>query len=396
MSRITVLIILAALLGASIWLVLNPDNADVGSAGTAAGTDPASSEIAVSQPGVDAQSGRRHQKNSEEFPPELAQNAPNTATVKPDEECQEAAPNGLAELINNAEIAARVEEYEARTKGSSKKLSDSTEAEHLLVAAMQEDDGETRLQLITRALDASPDTAVTLWTAAHICAGQQEHRACPLNDWLERLVQVDSQNSESWMLAATRRYLAGDLDAALYALRQAASAPETNIFWADVVELTERSLSAAGDYNFAERVHIAFGVAASGGPHYMHYINMCKEQSEVNSEWASLCFAYGERAELQSKTALGASIARAVQSTALRTLGDNEKLLAVNARRDAYRKKRLEYKDNSTGAVMTSPALFYTYLDAVKRFGEDQAQKIVAAEARRIFSEQRAAGCGDG
>lgn len=384
MSRIVIFIVLVALAVAAVWFVQG--KSDVGVVGN--GSEQTAAQAAPSQARGTVQT--KPPASSQGSEPELT--IPETAATVDDQSCDEVQFKDLAEIMAEAESEAQLQNYAARQKQSSERLSVSTETEHLLVAAMQSEAGATRLQLIGRALEISPDSAVTLWTAAHMCSRLSEQHACPLADWTERLLKVDSTNTESWMLAAGIRYRAGDKKGALNALRQAASAPETNIFWSDVVEMVERSLAAAGGHTFPERVSMAFGTAVTGGPDYRAYTSMCAEQSAVDAEWASLCLAYGERAEQQSRTALGESIARAIQRIALREMGEIEKYEQVVARTEESRKERRE-SPGIPGLQMISPDLFYTYLDAIRRVGEVQAQGVLVTEARRILSVQSAAGC---
>ena len=304
--------------------------------------------------------------------------------------CVDEEPLSLTELMQLVIDEGLVDDFKRREEGLVERLSASPESEHLHVAALIEKDFETSLQLMQRALEINPDSAVALWTAANMCTSPLKTAACPLDEWVQRLVKIDGHNSEAWMLAATTSYAAGDTDAALEAMRQAAAAPETRIFWPDILELAERSLAAGGDFSFAERVSMAFGLIRM--PDYRQYTKMCREQSAQNAQWAALCLAYGEHAEQQSKTRLGTAMARSIQSIALEEMGDRSGHAEIQARIQEIRAQRWadtkSGKDSWLGFALYSPPLFEAYVKATRAVGEEEAAAYVMNEARRLLDQE--------
>ncbi len=373
MSRNLILIFLAVLVGIVMWLLQTQHSIDV-----------ADSTEGVAQ---ETQTSTQSPANAQ------ATVSVSTAADQPEQPCDPNKPVSLTELKNGAEIEVDLQEFERRKRALVTKLVASPAAEHLYVAALLEEDLPTRLQLIKRALSIVPDSAVTLWTAVQTCAAVKEQAYCPLDDWTRRLLLIDSDNSEVWMLVAAIRHRAGATGAALKALRQAATAAETRVYWPEIVALAEQSIAAAGDYPFAERANMAFGTAASSGPNYQHFVDMCDEQSAQDAEWASLCLAYGERAERQYKTLLGAAIARAIQSIALEAMGEMEQLAVVNARRQAFKEQRQDQAEDMLGISLLSPTLFNMYLTALRIAGEAGANDILAEEARRMLGQLHVADC---
>ncbi len=209
---------------------------------------------------------------------------------------------------------------------------------------------------------------------------------------------IDGQNSESWLRVAANRYKAGETDAALEAMRHAATAAETRIYWTETIEMAERGLAAAGsDYSFPERAAMAFGLAATKLPNYGDFTTMCKEQSLRSADWAYTCLGYGELAENQGKTVIGVSIGRSIQKLALEALGEEDKLAAVEARQQSSRQEWLESIGNIHAAterlMFSNPAVFSAYLAAVRTHGEVVARAYLTDETSRLLREQPELAC---
>jgi hypothetical protein len=151
------------------------------------------------------------------------------------------------------ETQARVEAFNNLKQTLSNRLSVSSSAEHLHLAALLERESVSRIDLMARAVALTPDDPFVLWGAVHICAEERAAKGCPLRDWEERLLKVDGQNSESWIRVAANRYKAGESDSALDALRHAATAAETRAYWTETIEMVERGFAAGSDYAFPER-----------------------------------------------------------------------------------------------------------------------------------------------
>lgn len=296
------------------------------------------------------------------------------------------------------EIQAATDALNILRQNISGLLSVSSSTEHLHLAALIEDDSASQIKLLERAISQSPNDAFLLWRAMQICSDEKDATGCDLLNWERRLLTVDGQNSESWLRVAANRYKAGETDAALEAMRHAATAAETRIYWIETIEMVERGLAAAGsDYAFAERVRMAFGLAAAQVPSYGDFTTMCREQSLRSADWAYTCLGYGELAENQSKTDIGVSIGRAIQKLALEALGEEDKLAAVEARRQSSRQERLVGIGKNyliTERVMFSnPAVFSAYLTAVRTHGEAGARAYLADETSRLLREQPELAC---
>lgn len=316
----------------------------------------------------------------------------------PDAELQD----GLVALCSNDAREASEEEssepYEERIRPVLERLAASSSAEHLLAAALLQMDSATRMDLIERAVSASPGDALVLWSAVRLCSDSPDSPDCPLlREWEDRLIAVNRQNSESWIRVATNRYAAGDIDAALEAMRFASTAAESNIFWTETIELIERGLLAAGNFTFFERANSAIGIAASELPSYNGLTTMCRAQSAVSAEWADVCLRYGELVEDRGTTVIGVLIAQAVQRGVLETLGDSGRLAELEARIEASSQ---EVADATRGSRMTAmelatqnPSLFYSYLAAIRAEGEAAAMLRITTEVERLIRQRPELAC---
>jgi hypothetical protein len=301
--------------------------------------------------------------------------------------CPPAATSGPVD------VEQAIADYEREMQDVRDRLAASPDPEHRQAAALVERDAQKRIELLHRAMNQSRDSALFLWHAVHICARHREQADCPLEAWETRLLTLDGQNSEAWMLAATNRWRAGETDAALRALRRAGTAPVTRSYWPESVALLERAF-AVGDMPFAERAGNAFGVTAMNLPDYGPTTRMCRTQSATSREWADACLAYGELAERQGKTMLETGIARAIQQMALEALQDDERLAAVVARRDHIKRQHLSTEWIKSGTAAITDAVFFArYLDSFSEQGEVATMEQIGKEWEAWRRQQGGADC---
>jgi hypothetical protein len=268
----------------------------------------------------------------------------------------------------------------ATTRG---RLGISADPEHLAAAALLATAPGERAALITQALATSGNNPVVLWIAVRICSRGPGREACPVDDLSDRLLAIEPQNSESWMLAAVRRLGRGDDAGALYAVQRAGAAAESHTYWAEMIELLERAYAASTDYPFTKRVASAIGIAAANLPSYGDYSKMCATRSRASPVWAHACLAYGERAEQRGDTAMGESIGRSMQVVALKELDDPTRLAAVTERREQADAARLEAGKDSP-LVISTPGLLAGYLDVLAQQGETAALRWSRTEAAQL------------
>lgn len=307
-------------------------------------------------------------------------------------------PRSASDFARNIEqMQTRLEPFDLWQRRLLETLVQSSSAEHLHFAALLDRDPASQVELIRRAVSLDPNDAFTLWTAVHVCADKREATGCPLRDWERRLLQVDGQNSESWLRVAANRYQARDLDGALEALRRAATSAETRAYWTEAIEMAVRGYAVIGDRSFPERAAMAFGVAAANLPNVGDYVNMCKAQSEASVEWAYSCLAYGETVEKQGKTEVGVSIGLAIQLLALEALGESEKFAEVEQRKEARAKERRamysKIRPPMDELMVSTPALFSSYLASIRTYGEFEAWSLMADEIDRLLQREPELAC---
>jgi len=296
-----------------------------------------------------------------------------------------------------AETQGQISAFNELKRSLSERLSVSSSAEHLHLAALLDNDPESRIDLLDRAVSRNPNDAFLLWGAVQICSKESDATGCPLREWEKRLLEIDGQNSESWVRVAANRYEAGEVDSALEAMRYAATAAETRAYWTETIEMIERGFAAGSDYSFPERAEMAFGFAATEIPNFADYVTMCEERSANSVDWAYACLAYGELVEDQGKTEMGVSIAFSIQKLAFKALGDADDLAAVEQRRQARRQELLVSAGENYMAtarlLLSSPAIFSAYLAAVRTHGEPGARAYLADETSRLLREKPELAC---
>lgn len=314
--------------------------------------------------------------------------------------CSNDAPDSDDEEWTQEEIEAELDadyELQLRLSELSDRLSVSSSAEHLHLAALLQDDPALRVELLDRAVSRNPSDPLLIWSAVQICSESGESVDCPLRDWEQRLIAVDGQNSESWVLVAANRYAAGEYDKALEAIRHASTAAESRAYWTETAEMIESGFAAVSDYAFPERAYMAFGLAASKLPCYGDYWAMCEEQSAKNVDWAYACVAYGELVENQGKTAMDAELAHSIQRLGLEALGETERAAVVEQRLQAHRQERLDsakdYNPGTERLFFSNPSLFYAYLAAIRSEGEVAARARIAKEIERLLEQQPELAC---
>ncbi|MGD8976799.1 MAG: hypothetical protein PVG91_04285 [Gammaproteobacteria bacterium] len=278
------------------------------------------------------------------------------------------------------------EEHESTLRAVKGRLMVSEDPEHLHTAAMLEDDPTRRMDLMARAVSAGGDNPFHVWSAVRMCAELHEETDCPLQAWQERMLELDGQNSEAWILAAAVRMQAGAGGAALDAMHRAAASSESRLYWPETIEMTERAFAAASDLPFRDRVGLGADFASLNLPNYLRYVTMCQEQSEQSQDWALACLRYGEVSEREGKTVIGQRIALVIQRIASKSLGDEARRQAAAERYEQVQRVMNEASVDSHETMMmvtSSPTLFARYLASFRTVGEIETMASMHEEAGR-------------
>jgi len=285
------------------------------------------------------------------------------------------------------------EQDEALKAQITRGLSISPEASHLHAASLITEDPAEQLALISRALEVGGDDPFLLWNAVQICSAHVEAIFCPLADWEERLLTVDSHNSETWLRIAANRYKTGNLEEALEAFRRASTAAETRDYWPENVEMIERGLAVVTGYTHVDRAMLAFTFADPWLPNYLEYSAMCEDQSGNSADWAYTCLAYNELVQQQGKTELGLTMAGAMAKLALKGLGESAKFEELDRRLKHQRRERADrneafYTSGKEILIFSQPTLFYRFLEAIRTEGETAARGAINDEVEALVALQ--------
>lgn len=290
--------------------------------------------------------------------------------------------NALAAL----EAESSQAEYAIQMQAVQQRLLVSDDPEHILTAALLEEDVRNQVRLIGRLFAATSKSALVVWHSLLVCSSlDSASAACPTEKLEQRLLALAADNSEAWVNIAANRHARGDHSQALEALGQAGAAASSSAYWADTIEMVHGAIAVAGDFSFAERVQYSFGIAGSNLPTYDQVTNMCSTRSADSADWARACLAYGELLEGQAETAMGAAVAQDIQSIASTALKDEVRLsdlkqrsvLELAAKRSAALDPAAIAMGNASEAMLLlSPAELANYLADVRKHGEIRAQVL--------------------
>ena len=235
---------------------------------------------------------------------------------------------------------------------------------------------ETPMPSATVCRPRSRSAPMTRWCCGtHLANCSEDRVECNASNLERRITTVDAQNSEVWIRVAVSRYARGDDDAALDAVRRAAAAGESRIYWPETMEAAYRALNAAGGFDATNSAILAHGLAASDFPRYQEITNMCRDQSAVSYDWALACLDYGRTSQKQSRADLAVLVGYFVQESALEALRDDRELARVKQQREAFRSSPLRTTTETEirivdSFVMTEPGLF-AYLGLALRAGTE-------------------------
>ena len=295
------------------------------------------------------------------------------------------------DVTNREDLDDQMVEFEAKMDSVSRAFANSDSTDLIHLAAILTDNPEERVALIQRAIQSNPGQAFVYWTAVRICSSAPEDLECPLAQWEQRLTELDGQNSETWMRIAANRHTSGDRQGALIAVKNAAAAAESRVYFAETIDLADRGFAASGNFAQWENAGYAFALAASSLPNYGQYLQPCKTESATSAEWAHTCLQYGKTIEIQSKTIIGRAIALNIQKQALEALGDLEGAASLQQRIEAGRKeRRLSLNERSKIAelvLVTNRRVFNAYVSDIATFGESGARSRLTTEVGRLIAE---------
>lgn len=281
-------------------------------------------------------------------------------------------------------------DYAALLRETSATLAASTDPDQLVAAALTAIEPDKQIEAITRAVREAPADSFVLWTAVNLCLEQGSSPRCPLDDWMGQLLEVDSQNSQSWATAAAHYHQQGRTGDALNALKQATGSSETRAYWLESIVALRRGFAAGSDMPIEMRTASAFDRAATLPIPEPAVYYMCEEMSAMDAEWATLCLQYGELAERQSISMMTQGIARGTQRVAATALGDTATIDAIDQRAREAENTRSGMSDASVMAgdlIMLDDAIFSAYIAAIRDQGELGAQRTIGTAVEDIWED---------
>ncbi len=293
-----------------------------------------------------------------------------------------------SEGASDENLDEEIKKFVANMEDTRDTFAEIENAEFVLAAALLDKNGERRFDLFGDAIAMNPSNPFVLWHAVATCSNKPIQ--CPYDEWLQSLIEFDGQNSEVWVLAAIRLRDNGDAAGALRAMQQAGVVTDSRVYWPETVELFERSLAATSELNHYERVTWAFGLSAMSGPIYRGYVDMCRDESVYDRQWANACLSYGVHAEQYAKDMLAQSIALSMQKIALENLDDEKRLAAVIAKQEDFRSRGMFRATPSAlqqtmlreFIVASNPHIYEGFLTEFKRSGEYSAFEYSTRETQ--------------
>ncbi len=325
--------------------------------------------------------------------------APATATAStpdPQRRCQEAKSlqAGLGELVARGiaffsaaqdTLMGDLERWPAQLEGS-----DDPE---LLYAAsvgpLGADSGSIlpaqQIRQVSRALAVDGTNPIYLSSLLTLCVKHPSTEGCELPRLERRLVEADGDNGQSWELIAISCTTRDDSSCAVDAMERAAQATAYRDYYVERVLLAERAMAVAGlSYPLRSTAAFAFASTYLGGLSIRS--TPCWTQASMRLDLA--CRRYGERLEVQGQSLWTQMRGRAMQRRAMKRLGDEDALAALDARHSqanqAIRGQGSDGQIAVTEAVFTQRliwdrAFFLEYTSHMQRVGEMQARVDVLA-----------------
>lgn len=282
------------------------------------------------------------------------------------------------------------------------KLSVSSSASHLQVAAKMTKDRQRSIALIEKAMELAPTDAHIAHDAVQLCA-LSGGTPCPSKKWAQHLLSMDSDNSLSWVLVSVIRYDLGDATGALEALSRAGSATAVRTYWRSATLRNEDALAAATNLPFTARAMGAIGLRSAEVKFQGKAVAMCQKEAANSFQWAYACRDYGEQLESYANSTLELAIGATIQSDAWRVLGDkdqrddaiNRAQLRSRGRGDLGRNTKTlgDSTYDLDLLVLRDPTTFAKWLALTEHLGESAAIRLLREETDGILDQRVSPQC---
>ena len=286
----------------------------------------------------------------------------------------------------------RMAEYEEQAEEMLRVLGSSSDAEHLLVAALVSwrKAPEEAFLLLDRARSADPRNPLVASQILELCL---EIDACNLGrPGLERnLIAADKANGLAWVTVARSRLSRFDEAGALAALREAAAAPSMNDRFAEHALLFERGLAASTDLPPFERGVAALGHGAAIFTGSFLITRDCDERAENSAEWRDVCLRLGERFEHGGRTILTQAVGLGLQAKMYEYGGDSRAQQIAEQRYRGFRNDWQSLAARTTRAMeLRDATVQQRFFDTFAASGEIAALQYLATEIEARLPELNA------
>ncbi len=284
-----------------------------------------------------------------------------------------------------------------RMTAARKQLRASTMREHLHARAMMTNDSAERLKMLSQVLHDDPNNLLALWHAVHACAKLSRDFGCPFQEWEQRLIQLDGQNSRLWLLVASNQYNAGETTDALESMKRAATSAESRHYIKESMNMYQEAYASTGLFSSTEEVMLGVTFGMDWHPAYRQYETMCFEQSEVDVEWAQACGDYGARNTTTHGPVASSKSANAIHVNALRNLGESEKAHAVQKAFSELIKPlddfSSNYSDDRRAVLLANPEMLERAMSYIRDEGELAGYHYLFAELDKVYTRSNRPEC---
>lgn len=278
------------------------------------------------------------------------------------------------------------EQFRALMQHSAAALSESSEPDSLVAAALLTSDAVEQQHLLERALAGRPGHPIALW---HVLVNCQE-RNCDRDAVEAAALAGDPVNGMVWFLIASDRIKNGQWDDAEFALRQVAAAPRYSLYFMDVATLIERGLAATTHLGYSERVFAGIGTsAATAIPSLGDVSRACQSGGNDAVVWIDLCEEAGQRLSAHGEELIMMMFGYGLRSGVARRAGDDAG--AETIRREGNERINgllREQARSGAQALMTNDSqVLQSYVENFLAHGEVEAMDRLNADARRLRAD---------
>lgn len=377
MKRSSTAIIIAVLLAAGLYVVLS------------FAPDPYTVEVSDPVPAADAGSGPAERPSV--LAPAPDDDAAPALGSNPEPDSEDCVWELVRQLPREEQLNALGGRMEAAL-AAARTLVASPDPEHRFAAYLlarrrtttdDETGGEIQVAPIPEPDPASP---LQLWLALNHCQQPAvDFSSCRTEPMEQALLAVDGTNSEAWAMAAIGRYGRGDAEGALAALQQAGAASESNSYWIETLQLVDRALLAATDYDYTSRATLAIGSTDQSITGFQAILAMCNDTYETDDTWTRACDSYGALIERRHDTQWGREIGVNLRLASATRLGY---VLPENQAETESTSLRSPRRIAVDRMIVTNPTYMSRYLAAIPIEGQQAAEDLLIEEDLPPLLEQ--------